>query len=552
MSRTGSEKPVDSPDEVPKARSGEESYSKLGSLYAEYNSVSSVQAVPSSERSTVIERPSVVEPEKRSANNLDFTPRLEIASSKDGHLKFNQPSMTSKYEAQSGDRSLPQLKINEGAKEELNFGAKEVSRVAEKGKATAPDDNDPMRELEAQLGLRSGFLAIQEKAGGAKAGTGEKPGPSEKAGPELKPEAESQKKASEGKPETQKDGSTLQPDGRVPAELNPPVVKVTPDDSRTDFLPKNDGTKDERKGQDQVLPAPRQEPGARQESAASDLPKTDPSKQEEKIMPAPAQEKSKEPAQNEPWLPKADSKPEQSKPNPQADSKQESKYLDPFKPAPQEQAKPNGGYNPFPESTEKKVSPSQSDKKDVFIPSLPKGEQTQPYNRDGRRPLLPSFGPSDGSTPVRPGVDPGVQRVPNVPDAQLTMTGPPTITPQKIDQVLASYGSPAQGMGQKVYDMGVAHGINPALALAFYIQESSAGTRGKAVRTNSWGNEKGWRYNNIEDGLKRWYTNISQNYVGKGFNRLPNVIHKYAPYSDGNDEAAYLRTVAGLIRKWQQ
>src|SRR5260370_12622813 len=60
--------------------------------------------------------------------------------------------------------------------------------------------------------------------------------------------------------------------------------------------------------------------------------------------------------------------------------------------------------------------------------------------------------------------------------------GKPTITANFINQVLASYGSPAAGMGQQLYDLGVKYCIDPVYALAFFIHESLFGTTGEARR----------------------------------------------------------------------
>ena len=62
----------------------------------------------------------------------------------------------------------------------------------------------------------------------------------------------------------------------------------------------------------------------------------------------------------------------------------------------------------------------------------------------------------------------------------LSILGAPTISPQKIDEILASYNSPAVGYGQAMYDLGLQYGIDPIFCLAFFVHESTAGTRGVA------------------------------------------------------------------------
>lgn len=149
----------------------------------------------------------------------------------------------------------------------------------------------------------------------------------------------------------------------------------------------------------------------------------------------------------------------------------------------------------------------------------------------------------------------------------MTVEGAPTITPEKINQILEQYNSPAAGLGQHIYDKGVETGINPAVALAFFIQESSAGTAGVAERTKSWGNIKGEgpagsdsgfrKYNTYEEGVDDWYRLIKEKYLappsegGFGAKTLSQIISKYAPSSDNNNEAAYVANVKGMVKGWQ-
>ncbi|MCA9817948.1 MAG: glucosaminidase domain-containing protein, partial [Cyanobacteria bacterium HKST-UBA01] len=136
----------------------------------------------------------------------------------------------------------------------------------------------------------------------------------------------------------------------------------------------------------------------------------------------------------------------------------------------------------------------------------------------------------------------------------------PTITVQKIEEVLRQYNSPAQGLGQLIFDLGVQYKINPAMALAFFVKESSAGTKGWAVKTNNWGNRKGtgpagragpfMKYHSFEDSVKDWFPYIIRRYVNQGLDTLPTLIHTYAPNNDGNNEAGYVRAVMNMMRKW--
>ncbi len=286
-------------------------------------------------------------------------------------------------------------------------------------------------------------------------------------------------------------------------------------------------------------------------------------RREEPLRPAPnpelqpRREEPLRPAPNPELLPRRE-EPLRPAPNPELQPRRE----EPLRPAPQRkdpQSRPNSSdidtFFPPSHSIQRRpqalppFSVEPLDKKGPLPKHLPLPEFTAPgqIRRDG----LPQVNPANVK----------VVRAPNVSDSEMPISHAPTITPQRINQVLEEYDSPAKGMGQKIFDLGVKYGINPAMALAFYIQESSAGTRGAGARNNSWGNIRQGRhgykaYHNIEHGLVDWYERIHQHYVGKGFHTLgrpgqrDGIIHKYAPGSDGNNEGHYIRNVANMIRKW--
>lgn len=187
----------------------------------------------------------------------------------------------------------------------------------------------------------------------------------------------------------------------------------------------------------------------------------------------------------------------------------------------------------------------------------------QRYSGGGNNSFRPSDGGQFSPEPIFPRGD--IER--HTPVAgDMRLEGPPTITAEKIDEVLKSYGSPATGLGQEIYDEGVKRGINPAVALAFFIQESSAGTAGVARSTKSWGNikgsgpagsYKGFRaYDTWEQGVQDWYRLIDDKYLappsegGRGYETLSQVISTYAPSSDNNNEQAYVANVKGMVEGW--
>jgi Mannosyl-glycoprotein endo-beta-N-acetylglucosaminidase len=153
--------------------------------------------------------------------------------------------------------------------------------------------------------------------------------------------------------------------------------------------------------------------------------------------------------------------------------------------------------------------------------------------------------------------------VPTLPPLKVyNVVGKPTIDATFINNVLENYSSPASGKGQALYDYGIQYGINPAYALAFFLQESNFGTKGVATVTHALGNIRastgmpqyqGYRlYNTWEDGFQDWYQLIAKKYVGEWhLSTVEQIIPVYAPAKDNNDEAQYILTVKSAIERWR-
>lgn len=144
------------------------------------------------------------------------------------------------------------------------------------------------------------------------------------------------------------------------------------------------------------------------------------------------------------------------------------------------------------------------------------------------------------------------------------VSGIPTVNADKIAQVLKQYNSPAAASSQVIYDLGVKYGIDPAYALAFFIHESSAGTKGIAVTTKSLGNIRqttnsgfegyqGFRkYPSWEVGAEDWYKLIRNLYIdGWNLPTVEKIIPKYAPSEDNNNPASYINAVNTLVDSWR-
>ena len=147
-----------------------------------------------------------------------------------------------------------------------------------------------------------------------------------------------------------------------------------------------------------------------------------------------------------------------------------------------------------------------------------------------------------------------------------SVLGKPTISAAFINQVLAAYGSPAAGKGQDMYNLGVKYGIDPVYALAFFMHESLFGTTGEARSTLSLGNlrciptrpcidqDRGGyaQMYSWVDGFEQWYKLIRNLYVAQwGRVTVDQIIPKYAPNSDGNNEASYIAILKHEVDTWR-
>ncbi|WP_376797234.1 glucosaminidase domain-containing protein [Thermogemmatispora sp.] len=141
------------------------------------------------------------------------------------------------------------------------------------------------------------------------------------------------------------------------------------------------------------------------------------------------------------------------------------------------------------------------------------------------------------------------------------VVGQPSVSADFIDQVLSAYGSPAAGKGKALYADGLAYRIDPVYALAFFLEESRFGTAGVARVTHSLGNIRALagqasyagyrRYATWEEGFTDWYRLIAEEYVARGLVTVDQIVPVYAPAADGNDVAAYVRTVKLAVDSWR-
>ncbi|MGA7731251.1 MAG: glucosaminidase domain-containing protein [Chloroflexia bacterium] len=170
----------------------------------------------------------------------------------------------------------------------------------------------------------------------------------------------------------------------------------------------------------------------------------------------------------------------------------------------------------------------------------------------------PVIDAGSGAQQVEPA--PAAQTAPH--DGGYSVIGAPSTSVNQIEAVLQKYGSPAAGLGQKLYDLGVQYGIDPAYALAFFVHESSCGTQGVARFTRSLGNIRwtpGWdsysgyrKYPSWEAGMEDWYKLITDLYINQwGLRTVDAIVPVYAPVEDNNSPSSYIASVKWMVDDWR-
>lgn len=146
----------------------------------------------------------------------------------------------------------------------------------------------------------------------------------------------------------------------------------------------------------------------------------------------------------------------------------------------------------------------------------------------------------------------------------LTFLSPPRISPARFRAVLAQHASPALSQSDALYLICTQRGIDPAIALAFFVHESQCGTRGVATRTKNWGNlrkgqgnqlfnQRGWAYyDSWLKSLSDWCLLITAKYIQLWkLDTVGKALPKYAPQSDNNVPHRYAAAVCRMVSEWQ-
>ncbi len=157
---------------------------------------------------------------------------------------------------------------------------------------------------------------------------------------------------------------------------------------------------------------------------------------------------------------------------------------------------------------------------------------------------------------------------------QQSIVGSPTVGAQHINAILAAYSSPAAGLGQGIYDLGVRYSIDPVHVLAIFLHESKMGTSGVARQTMSPGNERcipdrpcvdrqlgGYaQMESWQDGFRHLYRLLKYGYVlgqitdeivGHPCSTIDDIVPVFAPGSDNNDVQSYIADWKSAVDGWR-
>lgn len=159
-----------------------------------------------------------------------------------------------------------------------------------------------------------------------------------------------------------------------------------------------------------------------------------------------------------------------------------------------------------------------------------------------------------------------VRRLP--PGTGSDVRGGPALTGAQVDAILAAYDSPATGTGATWEALSYQYGIDDAVAVAFFIHESTAGAhpswsgrKPDGSTTHNIGNivcagyqrcYGRWRdYASWEEGIEDWYRLIAVEYIqAHNLTTVEQIVPRYAPAFE-NDVPGYIQAVRQNIARFR-
>ncbi|MDB5075068.1 MAG: hypothetical protein JWO42_1247 [Chloroflexi bacterium] len=150
----------------------------------------------------------------------------------------------------------------------------------------------------------------------------------------------------------------------------------------------------------------------------------------------------------------------------------------------------------------------------------------------------------------------------SIPVGPLDVAKGPSLSASKVDGILAAYGSPLKGHGKDIVALSRTYVVDDAVALAFFVMESRAGTQGEAVTTRSFGNLRpmphqpsydGYRlYGTWMESAKEWFGLIHNLYVTQlKLRTVQDIVPVYAPSTDSNNPDTMVAGIKQLVSCWR-
>ena len=119
-----------------------------------------------------------------------------------------------------------------------------------------------------------------------------------------------------------------------------------------------------------------------------------------------------------------------------------------------------------------------------------------------------------------------------------------------IDAYLQGRNSPMAGHGMAFLRAGRKYGVDPRLLVGIATIESGAGAHlAQPYNPFNWGIHRGQNYGSWEESIMDVARGLRRGYIDKGLTTPGQIVSKYAPSSDGNNEANWANVVGQTMKQ---
>jgi len=121
---------------------------------------------------------------------------------------------------------------------------------------------------------------------------------------------------------------------------------------------------------------------------------------------------------------------------------------------------------------------------------------------------------------------------------------------QQIDAFLHKNGSPMVGLGNVFVAAGRKYGVDPRLVVGIAGAESTLGKYAyRPYNAWGWGGRAGHSFGSWEESIAQVTKGLRDGYISQGRTTPATIVSKYAPSSDGNDEAQWASNVGHFMKQ---